>query len=48
MKQERRSLRLPVGELRWRWLDGDALELAFRLPPGAYATVVLRELGEVV
>ena len=48
LKQERRSLRLPVRELSWRWLADDGLELAFQLPPGAYATVVLRELGEVV
>lgn len=47
MKQERRSLRLPVRELAWHWLGDDALELAFALPPGAYATVVMRELGEI-
>lgn len=46
MKQERRSLRLPVRELTWQWLDDGVIELAFVLPPGSYATVVLRELGE--
>ncbi len=48
LKQERRSLRLPVAELAWQWADGDALMLSFHLPAGAYATTVLREIGEVV
>ena len=39
----RRSLRLRPAGLERRW-DGDALELAFTLPPGAYATSLLREL----
>ena len=47
MKQERRSLRLPVREMAWRWPADDQLELGFVLPPGAYATVVLRELGAI-
>ncbi|KRE99491.1 pseudouridine synthase [Frateuria sp. Soil773] len=46
MDQERRALRLLPKELRWRWLDDDALELSFELPAGAYATVVVRELAE--
>lgn len=45
LKQERRSLRLPVAGLQHRWLAEDVLELAFSLPAGSYATVVLRELG---
>lgn len=45
LDQERRALRLRPTELGWRWLDEAALELAFVLPPGAYATVVLAELG---
>jgi tRNA pseudouridine13 synthase len=44
MDQERRPLRLLPAELRWRWLDNDALELSFELPAGAYATVVAREV----
>jgi len=44
MDQERRALRMVPKELRWRWLDDDALELSFELPAGAYATVVAREL----
>ena len=44
LRQERRALRIRVADLAWQWQGGD-LELAFRLPPGAYATVLLRELG---
>jgi tRNA pseudouridine13 synthase len=47
LKQERRALRMRVGELAWDWLPEGDLELRFTLPPGAYATVLLRELGEV-
>jgi tRNA pseudouridine13 synthase len=46
MKQERRALRVRVGELAWEWIDASTLRLAFALPPGAYATEVLAELGE--
>ena len=44
---QRRALRLRPDALGWRWLDEDALELSFALPAGAYATVVLAELGEI-
>lgn len=40
---ERRAVRVPLAELNWS-LDGSVLTLAFSLPPGAYATSVLREL----
>jgi len=40
---ERRALRVPLAELDWS-LDGSALNLVFALPPGAYATSLLREL----
>ena len=40
---EHRALRIPLAELEW-FLAGDTLTLSFRLPPGAYATSVLREL----
>jgi len=40
---ERRSLRLRVNDLAWQ-LQPQELLLEFSLPPGAYATVVLREL----
>ncbi|RVU85910.1 tRNA pseudouridine(13) synthase TruD [Leucothrix sargassi] len=46
LKQERRSLRLMVGELEHTWLEEDCLQLTFTLPPGSYATSVLQELGE--
>jgi tRNA pseudouridine13 synthase len=48
LKQERRALRLRPGALEWAWRDDGALELRFALPPGCYATTVLRELGDVV
>ncbi|QSX76396.1 tRNA pseudouridine(13) synthase TruD [Lysobacter arenosi] len=47
LKHERRALRLKPTDLAWDWLDGDVLQLAFSLPPGTYATVVLAELGDV-
>lgn len=47
LKQERRALRLKPQQLQWRWLQDETLELQFGLPPGAYATVVLRELGDI-
>jgi tRNA pseudouridine13 synthase len=47
LKQERRSLRLPVRDFRWRLGQGE-MELEFRLPRGAFATTVLSEILEVV
>jgi tRNA pseudouridine13 synthase len=44
LKQDRRALRLPVGDLEWHWPDATTLVLAFSLPAGSYATSVLREL----
>jgi tRNA pseudouridine13 synthase len=46
LKQERRSLRLKVDELSWSF-EGNDLLLAFALPAGAYATMVIRELMDV-
>ena len=38
----------PLSSLRaWDWLGPANLRLKFSLPPGAYATTVLAELGEV-
>jgi tRNA pseudouridine13 synthase len=48
LSQERRATRLRPAELDWSWRGGDALELRFALPAGAYATSVLAELGSVV
>lgn len=47
LEQERRALRLRAEALQWRWLDDGALEVGFVLPAGAYATVVLAELGRI-
>jgi len=40
---ERRALRVPLRDVEWS-LDDSTLTLSFSLPPGAYATSVLREL----
>jgi tRNA pseudouridine13 synthase len=40
---DRRALRLAVQDLGWQW-DYPDLVLQFGLPPGSYATAVLREL----
>jgi tRNA pseudouridine13 synthase len=40
---ERRALRVRLTDLEWA-LQGSVFSLSFRLPPGAYATSVLREL----
>jgi len=45
LRQERRSLRLPVPDLVVRE-GSDHLELGFDLPAGAYATAVLREIAD--
>jgi tRNA pseudouridine13 synthase len=45
LKQERRSLRLRPEQMHWTWLDATSLQLTIVLPPGCYATTVLRELG---
>ena len=47
LKQERRATRLRPAQLAWDWRGDDTLELRFELPPGAYATSVLAELGPV-
>jgi tRNA pseudouridine13 synthase len=44
MKQERRPLRMRVGELDWTFPDERTLRLTFSLGTGSYATSVLREL----
>jgi len=44
LNQERRELRLLVTDARLDWLDAHSARLSFRLPAGAYATTVLREL----
>jgi len=39
----RRALRLPITDLAWTHEPGNVLTLSFWLPPGAFATSVLRE-----
>ena len=46
LHQERRALRLIPKNLSWRFEADDVLELHFELPPGAYATSDLAELGD--
>lgn len=48
LDQERRSLRLRPTAMSWNWPADDCLRLRFELPPGAYATVLLTELGDVL
>jgi tRNA pseudouridine13 synthase len=44
LRQERRALRLFPQDLAVEWTDATSLRIGFQLPPGSYATVVLREL----
>lgn len=46
LRGERRSLRMRVLDMNWRWLDSATLALAFSLRSGCYATAVLREVLE--
>ena len=48
MKQERRTLRLPINGLAWHYPEPDVLQLAFVLPAGCFATVVVRELVDLL
>ena len=45
LKQERRALRIKVADLEYTQLTEDSLRLSFSLPAGAYATVLLGQLG---
>lgn len=47
LRAERRALRLVPGQLEVN-RSGPDLRLAFSLPPGTYATVVLREVAELI
>ena len=47
LRQERRALRVRVGNLNWEWLPEADLRLSFELAAGAYATGLLAELGGV-
>jgi tRNA pseudouridine13 synthase len=45
LEADRRALRARAHDLAWRWRGEDALELAFTLASGAYATALLREVA---
>jgi len=45
LKQERRALRIKVTDLEFKPLTDDSVRLSFSLPPGAYATTLLEQLG---
>jgi tRNA pseudouridine13 synthase len=42
--KDRRALRVNVQDLQWQFVNDTLLELCFTLPPGSYATSVLREI----
>ena len=46
LEQERRALRVVPQEFKTEWLDATTLSLTFILPPGSYATALLRELAD--
>lgn len=48
MDHERRILRLPIAGLTWHYPEPDILQLEFVLPAGCFATVVVREVVDLV
>lgn len=46
LKQERRALRTKIDALELQVVDEQTLQLRFQLPVGAYATVLLAQLGD--
>ncbi|MNO79153.1 tRNA pseudouridine synthase D [compost metagenome] len=48
MAHERRILRLPIQGLAWHYPGPDILQLEFVLPAGCFATVVVRDLVDLV
>lgn len=48
MMHERRILRLPIGGLTWHYPEPDILQLQFVLPAGCFATVLVRELVDLL
>jgi len=48
LSHERRILRLPIDRLAWHYPATDILQLEFVLPAGCFATVVVRELVELL
>jgi tRNA pseudouridine13 synthase len=48
MTHERRILRLPISGLSWHYPEPDILQLEFVLPAGCFATVLVRELVDLL
>lgn len=48
LKQARRALRVVPQNLTWQWLAPDRLVLSFGLPKGSYATMLLREVCQLL
>lgn len=48
LAHERRILRLPIARLTWHYPTTDTLQLGFILPAGCFATVVVRELLDLL
>ncbi|WP_417660169.1 tRNA pseudouridine(13) synthase TruD [Pseudomonas sp.] len=48
MAHERRILRLPIAGLTWHYPEPDILQLEFVLPAGCFATVLVRELVDLL
>ncbi|MFI8479694.1 tRNA pseudouridine(13) synthase TruD [Pseudomonas sp. NPDC078700] len=48
MAHERRILRLPITGLTWHYPESDILQLEFVLPAGCFATVLVRELVDLL
>ncbi|PPC92031.1 MAG: tRNA pseudouridine(13) synthase TruD [Methylobacter sp.] len=46
VEKDNRPLRVRVEQFEWRFVADDTLTLEFNLPPGSYATSVLREIIE--
>ncbi len=44
LDQQRRALRLKIDDLAWSFMYPNELHVQFSLPPGSYATMVLREI----
>ena len=47
LQQDRRLLLAQPQNLKYRYIEADAVELSFSLPAGSYATAVLREIAEL-
>lgn len=44
LEADRRVLRVSIADLAWEFIEPSVLQLSFSLPPGSFATALLREL----